>query len=105
MVTIGRAMMPSVTNQEDMLHRELLSCKSDVLLMQYLRLKPGICQHAAPLNSLPDPDSAVCAATEDAGSTVYEGGDCAGVTNQRLDTDVCLLDAQLDIPDFDAGIC
>jgi hypothetical protein len=88
-----------------MLHREVLFCKFHLLLMQYLRLKPGIRQHATPLNSLPDPDSAVCAATEDAGSTVYKGCDCASVTNQRLNTDMCLLDAQLDIPDFDAGIC
>ena len=88
-----------------MLHRELLSCKSYMLLVQYLRLEPGVCQHAAPLNSLPDPDCAVCAAAEDAGSTVYKGCDCAGVTYQRLDTNMCLLDTQLDIPDFDAGIC
>ncbi len=73
--------------------------------MKYLRLKPGIFQHATPLNRLPDPDSAVCAAAEDAGSAMYKGCDCAGVTDQRLNTDVRLLDAQLDIPDFDAGIC
>ena len=88
-----------------MLHRELLSCKSHMLSVQYLRLEPRVCQHAAPLNSLPDPDRAVCAAAEDAGSTVYKRCDCAGVTYQRLDTNMCLLDTQLDIPDFDAGIC
>lgn len=71
----------------------------------YQGLKPWVGKHASAFCCLPDPDGAVCAAAQDALPSLHQPGHSPGVANQCLDTHVCLLHPQLDIPYFDAGVC